>query len=118
MTAKLSTHVLDNHQGKPASGVPWILESKDDFGMWRQIGSGVTNSNGRTDSPLLSGDALQTGRYRIVFNIKDYYLALGVPLSDPPFLDEIPLEVNLISGESYHVPLVMTPWSYSTYRGS
>lgn len=118
MTSKLSTHVLDNHGGKPAVGVPWILEQKDEFGMWIQVSSGLTNRDGRSDGPVISGEAMVTGRYRLTFNVEHYYKNQGVALSTPPFLDEVSLTVNLIAGQSYHVPLLMTPWSYSTYRGS
>lgn len=118
MSAKLSTHVLDNHNGKPAAGVSIKLERLSDQAVWETVAEACTNADGRTDGPLLSGDALTTGRYRLLFQTAPYYASRNVPLADPPFLDEICLQVNLIAGQSYHVPLLMTPWSYSTYRGS
>lgn len=118
MTATLSTHVLDNYHGRPAANIPWSLARREGPENWVQLSSGRTNTDGRTDGPILGGEELTTARYRITFEIQDYYAAAGVPLSDPPFLDSVPIEVNLISGRSYHVPLLMTPWSYSTYRGS
>jgi len=117
MSGKLSTHVLDNHCGKPAAGIAWTLSRQSDKG-WEALAQGLTNSDGRTSGPLLDAEALTTGRYRISFDVAAYYSKAGIELPDPPFLDTVCLEVNLIAGESYHVPLLMTPWSYSTYRGS
>lgn len=117
MNGKLSTHVLDNYHGRPAGGVSWSLAQKK-AGDWETLATGETNSDGRTNSPLLVGDALVSGRYRLTFKIDDYYKSAGVLLGEIPFLDEISIEVNLKSEENYHVPLLMTPWSYSTYRGS
>lgn len=118
MIAKLSTHVLDNHSGSPAAGVPITLERRNAKGDWILIASATTNQDGRTDDPLLSGDQLETACYRLTFYAEAYYAAAGVPLSSPAFLSEVPIVVNLAAGQSYHVPLLMTPWSYSTYRGS
>lgn len=117
MKGKLSTHVLDNYFGKPAPGVAWTLEAKKGD-QWETLKSGITNADGRTDEPLLQGESLVSGRYRLTFKIDDYYKTEGAIQATTPFLDEIPIEVNLQSGENYHVPLLMTPWSYSTYRGS
>lgn len=118
MNGKLSTHVLDNYLGKPASGVQWSLEYFDYSGAWVELASGITNEDGRTDKMLLSGDALQTGKYKLLFNVGAYYAKLGLDLPSLPFLDIVPIQVSLLAGENYHVPLLMTPWSYSTYRGS
>lgn len=118
MNGKLSTHVLDNYFGRPAEGVDWTLSKLNSDGVWNLLSTGKTNSDGRTDAPLLLGSALETGTYRIDFRIDDYYTKSGAERSDPPFLDEIPIVVNLVEGQNYHVPLLMTPWSYSTYRGS
>ncbi|MEM9158588.1 MAG: hydroxyisourate hydrolase [Verrucomicrobiota bacterium] len=117
MSGKLSTHILDNTHGKPAPGVAIQLFRKtaDD---WTLIGEFETNADGRTDSPLLKDAALETAAYRLVFHIGDYFRQTKVELSEPPFLDQVAIEVNLTSGENYHVPLLATPWSYSTYRGS
>ena len=118
MIAKLSTHVLDNHSGRPAAGVPIAVERRSAQGDWILVTAAITNQDGRTSTPLLSGDQLQTACYRLSFNAASYYADAGVPLSEPPFLTVIPIVVNLAAGQSYHVPLLMTPWSYSTYRGS
>ena len=118
MTAKLTTHVLDTYHGKPASGVCWTLELKSPAGEWSQISTGSTNADGRTGGPLVSGKDLITGCYRLRFGVANYFSSKGVQLSEPPFLGEVVLEVNLVAGERYHVPLLCSPWSYSTYRGS
>ena len=78
-----------------------------------------TNAAGRTDKPLLVGDAVKVGRYQIVFHVAEYYAGLGTKLSDPPFLDTVPVQLSIFDAKAhYHVPLLATPWSYSTYRGS
>lgn len=118
MSGKLSTHVLDTYSGCPAPGIAWTLSFADESGDWVTLSKGVTNADGRTDAPLLLGDALKTGSYRIAFQVGRYYAEKGVQLPEPAFLDEVLLQVNLLAGESYHVPLLTSPWSYSTYRGS
>jgi 5-hydroxyisourate hydrolase len=108
--AKLSTHVLDTAQGKPAAGM--IIE------LWRLqpervlVKKVATNVDGRTDAPLLSGDEMEAGGYEIVFHVGAYF---GVKT----FLDEVPVRFIIAdASQGYHVPLLCTPWSYSTYRGS
>jgi len=118
MSGKLSTHVLDTYSGCPAEGMAWELEYLDEEGAWLSLGKGVTNAGGRTDAPLLAGEVLLTGSYRLSFDVGAYFKGLGVELPDPAFLDVVILQVNLIAGEGYHVPLLVSPWSYSTYRGS
>jgi len=118
MAGKLSTHVLDTYKGAPASGVAWALEYFSEPDGWIRLGEGLTNRDGRTDEPLLLDDALKTGQYRLVFEVGAYFEGQGVPLPKPAFLDEVILQVSLVAGESYHVPLLTSPWSYSTYRGS
>ena len=116
--AKLSTHVLDTMSGRPASGVRVRLFERRD-GQLRLVKETVTNTDGRTDEPLLSGETIDTGSYRMVFDIASYFQSLGVALADPPFLEDVALEFGIADAKgSYHVPLVCTPWSYSTYRGS
>ena len=112
MNAKLTTHVLDTYHGKPASGVIWTLEFEESKGNWHQISAGTSSE------AIISGEALITGSYRLSFDIASYYSRMSVQLSDPPFLGQVVLQVNLVKGESYHVPLLCSPWSYSTYRGS
>ena len=118
MTAKLTTHVLDTYHGKPASGVSWTLELEEPVGSWYKISTGLTNEDGRSSEAIISGEAMITGTYRLTFDIASYYSRMGVQLSDPPFLGKVVLQVNLVQGECYHVPLLCSPWSYSTYRGS
>jgi 2-oxo-4-hydroxy-4-carboxy-5-ureidoimidazoline decarboxylase len=116
---RLSTHVLDNHAGKPAPGIPVELVELANLGESRVIARTVTNADGRTDQPLIGGRPLPIGRYELKFSVAKYYAERNVPLSDPPFLDEIPLRFAISEPENhYHVPLLVTPWSYSTYRGS
>ena len=116
---RLSTHVLDNHGGKPAAGIAVELVELAALGASRVIARAITNDDGRTDQPLIGGRPLPIGRYELRFSVGTYYLERGVPTSDPPFLDEIPLRFAISDPEGhYHVPLLITPWSYSTYRGS
>ena len=116
---RLSTHVLDNHSGKPAPGIAVELVELAALGESRVIARAVTNHDGRTDQPLIGGRPLPMGRYELRFSVGKYYVGRGVPMSEPPFLDEIPLRFSIAEPEGhYHVPLLVTPWSYSTYRGS
>lgn len=115
---RLSTHVLDTAQGKPAAGMHFTL-SRRDGEDWRVLSAGVTNADGRTDAPLLSDDMLQVGAYEIAFQVAAYFRAEGVALPDPPFLDVVPIRFAIFdAAQNYHVPLLVSPWSYSTYRGS
>ncbi|MBR0715045.1 2-oxo-4-hydroxy-4-carboxy-5-ureidoimidazoline decarboxylase [Bradyrhizobium liaoningense] len=116
---RLSTHVLDNHAGKPAPGIAVELVELAALGESRVIARAVTNHDGRTDAPLIGGRPLPIGRYELQFSVGKYFAARGVQMSDPPFLDDIPLRFAISEPEGhYHVPLLVTPWSYSTYRGS
>jgi 2-oxo-4-hydroxy-4-carboxy-5-ureidoimidazoline decarboxylase len=116
---RLSTHVLDTHSGKPAAGIPVELVELSDLGLSRVIARTVTNSDGRTDAPLIGGRPVPIGRYELQFSTAGYFAAKNVPLSDPPFLDVIPLRFSVCEPEGHlHVPLLVTPWSYGTYRGS
>ena len=116
---RLSTHVLDTHSGKPAAGVSVELVELSALGASRVVTRTVTNSDGRTDQPLIGGRPVPIGSYELRFSVGKYFAARGVKLSDPPFLDEIPLRFSVSEPEGHlHVPLLVTPWSYSTYRGS
>lgn len=116
--AKLSTHILDTVHGAPAANVLIELFSLEG-GNPRLIVSTRTNADGRTDRPLLEGAAVRRGRYRIVFHVGDHFRAKGVTLPDPAFVDVVPVEFGIAEeGGNYHVPLVCSPWTYSTYRGS
>jgi 5-hydroxyisourate hydrolase len=115
---RLSTHVLDTVAGGPAEGVPWALYSIQE-NVRSELSSGRTNSDGRTDGALLEGAAVVVGTYELIFKVADYFKALGTNVSEPPFLDEIPLRFTIFdSAQNYHVPLLVSPYSYSTYRGS
>ena len=115
---KLTTHVLDTMNGCPAAGMAVRLYRMDD-GAALQIGQLQLNADGRADKPLLEGPSLLPGRYRLVFSVAPYFRARGVALPQPAFLDEVPLDFGIADVSlHYHVPLLATPWSYSTYRGS
>jgi len=117
-TGRLTTHVLDTMRGKPGAGIRVELNALDGAAA-RRIADAVTNADGRTDAPLLAGDALKPGRYEIVFHIGDYFRRAGAALSDPPFLDAVPIRFAIADASlHYHVPLLASPWSYTTYRGS
>jgi 5-hydroxyisourate hydrolase len=115
---KLSTHVLDTAQGKPGAGVKvelYLLEE----GQRTLIRQESTNADGRCNAPLLEGDALRAGQYELVFAAGDYFAAQGVALPTPRFIDRVTIAFGVADpAQNYHVPLVVTPWSYSTYRGS
>lgn len=116
---ELSTHVLDTYHGRPAAGVALELRELSASGEDRVVVDGVTNDDGRTDRPLIEGRPLPIGRYELRFAVGGYFARNGVVLPDPPFLDIVPVQFLIAEPEShYHVPLLATPWSYSTYRGS
>jgi len=116
---RLSTHVLDTHSGRPAAGISIELTELSDLGQSRVVARAITNSDGRTDQPLIGGRPVPIGRYELTFHVGAYFADRGVPLSDPPFLDRIPLQFAVSDPEGHlHVPLLVTPWSYATYRGS
>jgi 5-hydroxyisourate hydrolase len=120
MTGKLTTHVLDTAQGKPAQNMKidlWHIERQ--LGHKKLLISVITNAEGRTDSPLLMDATFQMGTYELMFEVGSYFAQFNLPLSDPPFLDEIPIRFSIADTKAhYHVPLLISPWSYSTYRGS
>lgn len=115
---KLSTHVLDVSIGKPGQGVALQLFRVTN-GEKTLLKSAITNQDGRCDGPLLEGAALEVGRYELVFAAGQYFAAQGVQLPEPNFLEDITIAFGIAdSAQNYHVPLVMSPWAYSTYRGS
>jgi 2-oxo-4-hydroxy-4-carboxy-5-ureidoimidazoline decarboxylase len=115
----LSTHVLDTHGGHPAAGVAIELCEVVASGLSRLIKRAVTNVDGRTDLPLLSGMPVPIATYELRFAVSDYFAGQGVPLADPPFLGVVPIRFAVAEPEGrYHVPLSVTPWAYGTYRGS
>jgi 5-hydroxyisourate hydrolase len=114
----LTTHVLDTTQGKPGAGLKVELFRLDGEARTR-LKSVRTNADGRCDAPLLAASEMAAGVYELVFHVAEHFAAAGVTLSDPPFLDTVPLRFGIADpGRHYHVPLLISPWSYSTYRGS
>ena len=115
---RLSTHVLDTARGLPAAGMRVVLaEWREE--QWRTVGEFLTNAQGRTDAALLEGAALRAGMYQLEFHVAAYFRAQGQMLPEPPFLDVVPLRIGIAdTAGHYHVPLLCSPWSYSTYRGS
>jgi 5-hydroxyisourate hydrolase len=118
MPAKLSTHVLDVAQGSPARDVQIELWSL--AGEARKLLKTVrTNADGRTDQPLLTAEEMRVGRYELVFYVGDYYAGKGAAGPAVRFLDRVPVQFGIAdTTASYHVPLLVSPWAYSTYRGS
>jgi 5-hydroxyisourate hydrolase len=114
----LTTHVLDTTRGKPGAGLKVELFRLDGESRTR-LKSVRTNADGRCDGPLLAGAELEAGVYELVFHVAEHFAAAGVALPDPPFLDIVPLRFGIADpAKHYHVPLLISPWSYSTYRGS
>jgi 5-hydroxyisourate hydrolase len=115
----LSTHVLDTAQGRPAPNVSIDLHILGVEGSWKHIKQVTTNADGRTDQPILAGDQFRVGTYMLTFHIGSYFKAAGLITTERPFLDLVPLRFSIADHDGrYHVPLLATPWSYSTYRGS
>jgi len=116
---RLSTHVLDTQAGRPAAGVNVELVELSAEGPERVVARAVTNPDGRTDSPLIANRPLPAGTYELRFAVGAYFRAQGHSAIDPPFLDVVPVRFGIAEPEGhYHVPLLATPWSFSTYRGS
>jgi 2-oxo-4-hydroxy-4-carboxy-5-ureidoimidazoline decarboxylase len=118
MTAQLSTHVLDTAHGCPAAGMKIELWSLNG-GKRALVMTSQTNADGRTDAPLLSADEMKAGSYEIIFFVGDYFAAKSTPLPKVRFFDRVPVRFSIAdAGAGYHVPLLCSPWAYSTYRGS
>jgi len=116
---RLSTHVLDTVTGRPAADVAIDLDALQPDGTWRHLKRITTNADGRTDQPLLVGEAFKVGTYMLTFHLGAYFKGHGVATDEPAFLDVVPLRFSVADADGdYHVPLLATPWSYSTYRGS
>lgn len=114
----LTTHILDLVTGRPAAGVRVVL-SRHEAGETHEITEAVTNADGRLDAPLLAGPALTAGTYELAFHIGDYFAGATTQPSGVRFLDVVPLRFGVADPSlHYHVPLLVTPWAYSTYRGS
>ena len=115
---KLTTHVLDTATGRPGAGLKIELFRLEDAGG-RLLKTVTTNDDGRCDVPLLQGSEFEAGVYELVFHVGDYFRGRGEASADPPFLDRIPIRFAMAEADGhYHVPLLVSPWSYSTYRGS
>lgn len=119
MTGRLTTHVLDTAQGRPAANMLlqlWRLGPSDER---RLLKTTRTNADGRTDAPLLLGDELESGVYELVFAVGAYFADQPIATTTPPFLDQVPIRFGIADAQAhYHVPLLASPWAYSTYRGS
>lgn len=112
---QLTTHVLDTAQGKPGAGISVKLFSLENGR--HLVATSVTNDDGRTDQPLLEGDTYRAGSYELEFAVGPYFSGRTFT-SDPPFLDDVVVRFSIAPDQHYHVPLLVSPWSYSTYRGS
>jgi len=115
---KLTTHVLNIASGIPAAGMRIDLHRRE-AATSTLIGTAQTNVDGRSPAPLLDGAALHSGRYCLTFHVAAYFRSIGIALHDPPFLDEVVIDFGVSDpAQNHHVPLLVSPWSYSTYRGS
>lgn len=115
----LSTHVLDTAHGCPAAGMVVTLQRVAADGSATTVKRVVLNADGRADGRLLEGEAMAVGRWRLLFEVAPYFRARGVALPEPPFIDTVQLDFGIAdAAASYHVPLLVSPWSHSTYRGS
>ena len=115
--SRLSTHVLDTAHGRPAAGMHFTLYRLEGEARTKVI-EGVTNADGRAPAPLLDEASFRAGRYQLVYQVAAYFRAQGVALPEPPFLDEVTLSFGLGDAPHYHVPLLVSPFGYTTYRGS
>ena len=114
----LSTHVLDTMNGRPAAGMQVTLQRVDDVGV-KTLKSLALDADGRGGGPLLDAQTMAIGRYRMLFEVAPYFRGLGVALPDPPFIDQVQIDFGIADAAGhYHVPLLVSPWCYSTYRGS
>jgi 5-hydroxyisourate hydrolase len=114
----LSTHVLDTAHGCAAAGMEVTLQ-RVEAGVAITLKRVTLNQDGRADGPLLEATAMAVGRYRLLFEVAPYFRARGAALTDPPFIDVVQLDFGIADAAGhYHVPLLVSPWSYSTYRGS
>lgn len=119
MSGNLTTHVLDTANGKPAAGMLVELWRVSANGERAPIATVRTNADGRVDAPLLADETFVVGVYELVFDVGAYFAEQHAELAEPAFLDRIPIRFGIAdAGAHYHVPLLVSPWAYSTYRGS
>jgi 5-hydroxyisourate hydrolase len=119
VSAALTTHVLDTAHGRPAAGVRIDLSVVEPDGRTRLLKTVTTNADGRCDAPLLAGIELAVGRYELLFHVAAYFRGAGVRLTDPPFYEHVPVRFAIAEPAGhYHVPLLVSPYGYVTYRGS
>jgi 5-hydroxyisourate hydrolase len=115
----LTTHVLDTSRGCPAAGVRIDVSVVDADGRAQLVKTVHTNADGRTEAPLFASGEMAPGRYELVFHVGAYFHAAGAAVTDPPFLDRVPVRFAAVAGGGhYHVPLLVSPYGYVTYRGS
>ncbi|PTP38877.1 hydroxyisourate hydrolase [Vibrio splendidus] len=115
---RLTTHVLDTNHGLPGAEIKVELYKVNEDST-EKLATVITNSDGRTDAPILAGNDFRPGKYQLVFYVADYYRSKGVELDGVPFLDDVVIRFGLDDPEAhYHVPLLVSPYSFSTYRGS
>lgn len=115
----LTTHVLDTASGLPAAGMEVVLRRLDPGGDWRELARVRTNADGRTDGPILPAERFAPGQYELEFAVGAYFAAAGLALPEPAFLDRVPIRFGMADpGAHYHVPLLVSPYAFSTYRGS
>lgn len=113
---RLTTHILDTTHGSPAANVDIRLFA---LGNTRELlAHATTNNDGRTEEPLLEDEVMRTGTYELEFDIGGYFASRGTAVGEPAFLDTVVIRFSIGADENYHVPLLVSPWSYSTYRGS
>ena len=116
---RLTTHVLDTARGRPGDGITVVLHRLDASGARAEVARTITNADGRTDRPVLEGPDFLAGIYELVFGAGAYFARPGATLPNPPFVGDVVLRFGVANpAEHYHVPLLVTPWSYQTYRGS